>query len=239
MVESMFNKISLILLIISFLIINSNDSDNKEDSLVLNYFDKDGQVYSIEEKERNFKVFTKEVIYCFVEPCIFPILDENPIKDDEDCKKLKTLFEEIFKDSDVKEKAAIDGELTADQINIILNVLEHNKILSKLEYEILNDSKINNRKYGKRGYIYEVEDESVLYTISMGEKPTAGYSIEIQKVKIKGNNVSIYISEKNPGKEEMVDDVITYPIVQVKFNHLPSIVEIINYETGENYPCVI
>ena len=73
----------------------------------------------------------------------------------------------------------------------------------------------------------------------MGEKPTAGYSIEIQKVKIKGNNVSIYVSEKVPGKEEMVDDVITYPIVQIKFNHLPSIIEIIDYETGENYPCLI
>ena len=73
----------------------------------------------------------------------------------------------------------------------------------------------------------------------MGEKPTAGYSIEIQKVKIKGNNASIYVSEKVPGKDEMVDDVITYPFVQVKFNHLPYIIEIINYETGENYPCLI
>ena len=230
---------TIFLLIISFLVINSQDSDNKDDTLVINYYYKDGRVYSIEENEGNFKVLTKEVIYCLVAPCIFPILDENPIENNEDCKILKSLFDEIFKDSNVKEKSITDGEISGDQLNIIINVLEHNKIISKLEYEILNDSKINNIKYKKKGYIYEIENESVIYTIAMGEKPTAGYSIEIQKVKIKGDNVSIYVSEKVPGKEEMVDDVITHPIVQIKFNHLPSMIEIIDYETGENYPCLI
>ena len=239
MAKTIFNKIYFILFIYSFLVIHSQDSDNKEDILVLNYFYKDGKIYSIEEKEGNFKILTKEHIFCFVEPCIFPILDENPIKDDEDFKKLKTLFDEIFKDSDVTEKSVIDGEITGDQLNIILNVLEHNKIISKLDYEILNDSKINNKKYKKRGYIYEIEDESVIYTIVMGEKPTAGYSIVIEKVKIKENTVLIYVSEKVPGKDDMVDDVITYPFIQVKFNRLPSIIEIIDYETGEKYPCLI
>ena len=230
---------NFIILIILFLVINSQDSDNEEDTLVLNYYYKDGRVYSIEEKEGKFKVLTKEVIYCFVSPCDFPILDEKPIEDDEDCQILKTLFDEIFKDSDVKEKSLIDEEIAEEQLKIILNVLEHNKIFYKLEYEILNDSKTKNIKYKKSGYIYEIVDESAIYTIVMGEKPTAGYSIEIQKVKIKGNNASIYVSEKVPGKDEMVDDVITYPFVQVKFNHLPYIIEIINYETGENYPCLI
>ena len=234
-----FNKKNFFLLIISFFVINSQNSDNKEDSLILNYYYNDGRVYSIEEKEGNFKVFTKEVIYCFVAPCIFPILDENPIKDDEDCKILKALFDEIFKDSIVKEKSLIDEEITEEQLKMILYVLEHNKIFYKLEYEILNDSKIDNMKIKERGYVYEIKDESVIYTIIMGEKPTAGYSIEIQKVKIKGNNASIYIREIVPGKDEMVDDVITYPIVQIKFNHLPSFVEVINYETGEDYVCLI
>ena len=141
---------TIFLLIISFLVINSQDSDNKDDTLVINYYYKDGRVYSIEENEGNFKVLTKEVIYCFVAPCIFPILDENPIENNEDCKILKSLFDEIFKDSNVKEKSITDGEISGDQLNIIINVLEHNKIISKLEYEIINDSKINNIKYKKR-----------------------------------------------------------------------------------------
>ena len=73
----------------------------------------------------------------------------------------------------------------------------------------------------------------------MGEKPSGGYSIGIQKIKIKGNRVSIYISEKVPGKDEDVTDALTYPIVQVKFNHLPSFVEVINYETGDTFPNLI
>ena len=143
----MFNKINFILLIISFLVINSQDSDNEEDTLVLNYYYKDDGFYSIEEKEGKFKVLTNEVIYCFVSPCDFPILDEKPIEDDEDCQILKTLFDEIFKDSDVKKISVIDEKLTEEQLKIILNVLEHNKIFYKLEYEILNDSKIKNIKY--------------------------------------------------------------------------------------------
>ena len=235
MAKIIFNRINFILIFISFFIINSQDLDNNENVLVINYYYKDGKVYSIEEKEGNFKIFTKEVVNCLVEPCIFPILDENPIEDEEDCKILKSLFEEIFKDSDDKEKSVIDGDITEEQMKKILNVLDHNKIMTILEYEILESGE--DKKLTKKGYIYEMEDESAIYTIGMGEK-TVGYSIEIRKIKIKGNNVSIYVVEKEP-INIMISDFNIYPIVQVKFNHLPSIVEVINYETGEIYPCLM
>ena len=70
----------------------------------------------------------------------------------------------------------------------------------------------------------------------MGRKPTAGYSIDVKEVKIEGDSATIYVIEKSPGKDDMVDDVLTYPIVQVKFNKLPSSVEVLNYETGESFP---
>jgi hypothetical protein len=73
----------------------------------------------------------------------------------------------------------------------------------------------------------------------MGQMPSTGYSIEIKKIKIKGNNTQIIVTEKVPPKDVGEDTVLTYPIVQVKFNHLPSSVEIMNYETGENYPNLI
>ena len=235
MAKIIFNRINFILIFISFFIINSQDSDNNENVLVINYYYKDGKVYSIEEKEGNFKIFTKEVVNCLVEPCIFPILDENPIEDEEDCKILKSLFEEIFKDSDGKEKSVIDGDITEEQMKKILNVLDHNKIMTILEYEIFESRE--DKKLTKKGYIYEMEDESAIYTIGMGEK-TVGYSIEIRKIKIKGNNVSIYVVEKEP-INIMISDFNIYPIVQIKFNHLPSIVEVINYESGEIFPCLM
>ena len=240
MSKTFFNIINFILLILSFYIIYSQKSDNNEEALVINYTYKNGdKFYSIEEKEGNFKVLTKEVVDCFVEPCIFPILDENKIEDEEDCKILKALFDDVFKDSNVKEKSITDGDITVDQIKIILDILERNEITSNLKYEILGNIGKYNMNFKKRGYIYEIEDESVIYTIAMGEKTTGGYSIGIQKVKIKGNKVSIYVIEKVPGMNEMVIQAFTYPIIQIKFNYLPSTVEVINYETGDIFPCLM
>ena len=70
----------------------------------------------------------------------------------------------------------------------------------------------------------------------MGQKPSAGYSIDVKEVKIQGDIATIYVTEKSPKKDEGQDDVLTYPIVQVKFNKMPSNLEVINYETGEKFP---
>ena len=56
----------------------------------------------------------------------------------------------------------------------------------------------------------------------MGEKPSGDNSIGIKKIKIKGNNISIYVIEKAPGIVKAVTEALTYPVAQVKFNHLPS-----------------
>ena len=69
----------------------------------------------------------------------------------------------------------------------------------------------------------------------MGEQTSGGYSIGIQKIKIKGNKISIYVTEKMLGNKIFIQ-AHTYPNVQVKFNHLPSKVEIINYEAGDIFP---
>ena len=113
-------------------------------------------------------------------------------------------------------------------------VLEKNKIILKIKYEILSNSDQYNNKFKDRGYTYEVDDksESAIYTIAMGEKPSGGYSIEIKKVKINRDTATIYVSEKVPDKNEVVTEALTYPIVQIKFNFLPSFVEIINSETN-------
>ena len=233
------NKIILILFI-TFFFINSQDSDNIKDIRVLNYYHGDYKIYSIEENEDNFKIIIKEQIICFRAPCIPPIIDEKFIVNEEDCQKFKALFDEIFQDSDVKEKTFRNGELTSSQKKVIFNILDKNKIISVLDYEIIKNTNVYKMKYEKRGYIYEIEDDkSVVYTIAMGRMPSTGYSIEIKKVKIKGNNAQIVVTEKVPPKDVGEDTVLTYPIVQVKFNHLPSSVEIMNYETGENYPSLI
>ena len=224
------SKVKFVILLIAFIAINS------EEIRILNYYHKDGLIYSIEGKEDNFKILTKELIFCFTEPCIFPVLAEKTIENKEDIKSLKSLFDDLFVNYEVKEINFVEDELTDEQIEIVLKVLKNNKIISVLEYEIINDADQYNGLYRKRGYLYNTRDDSVIYTIAMGRKPTAGYSIDVKEVKIEGDSATIYVIEKSPGKDDMVDDVLTYPIVQVKFNKLPSSVEVLNYETGESFP---
>ena len=233
MAKTKFNKVNFFLFIISFLIINSQNSNKNNDILVLNFFH-ENKIYSFQEKDDNFKIITKNVVYCIKAPCPSQISSIKLIKDEEDIKILKTLFDVIFLNSDKKEKFVSYGELPEDQIKIILMVLEKNKIILKIKYEILSNSDHYNNKFKDRGYTYEVDDkyESAIYTIAMGEKPSGGYSIEIKKVKINRDTATIYVSEKVPDKNEVVTEALTYPIVQIKFNFLPSFVEIINSETN-------
>ena len=230
MVKLNLNKINLIILIISFISINS------QDFRILNYYHKDGKIYSIEEGEDNFKILTKEVIFCITTPCIPPVLDEKIIENKEDIRSLKLLFDEIFVDSKVKELNAIEGELADEQLEIILNVLKKNKIIIILEYKIINNLGQYNGIFRRRGYLYKIEGDSVIYTIAMGEKTSGGYSIEVKEVKIKGDSATIYVTEKSPGKEDIVTNALTYPIVQVKFNKFPSSIEVISYDSGEIFP---
>ena len=168
MVVSKSNLINLTIFIISFIAINS------QDYRVLNFYHKDGKIYSFEEKKDNFKILTKEKVDCFVEPCILPVLAEQTLENEEDFQSLKSLFNELFTDPEVKEKRFIEQELSDEQAKIILNLLKKYKIFITLEYEIINDSDQHNGIFKKRGYLYKTEDESVICTIAMGQKPSGG-----------------------------------------------------------------
>ena len=227
-------RIYFISLIISFLFINSQDSENNKsmkEGRVLHYFYQDGRIYTIKENEEDFSINVEERITCFEPPCISPEFGEKTIENEEDCQILKNLFNEIFQNSKITEISV--RELSSEQKTILLKILNDYKIISLLEYEIIKKTNPN-KKYKERGYTCDFQDnDSVLCTIAMGEMPTDGYSIGIKKIKTKGYDASIYITEKVPGKDSFQDDVLTYPIVQVKFNHIPSLLEVANYETGE------
>ena len=69
----------------------------------------------------------------------------------------------------------------------------------------------------------------------MGQMYSGGYSINIKEVKTEGDIATIYVEEKSPGKDEIVTDALTYPIIQVKFYQIPSRIKILNYDTGESF----
>ena len=70
MVNIKINKSSLNLAIIFYILVNAitiaNTSSN--DTIIINYYNNDGKIYSIEEKENNFKVSVNDQIFCFTYP---------------------------------------------------------------------------------------------------------------------------------------------------------------------------
>ena len=213
-----------------------NNNNSTVEPLIINYYHTDNRIYSIEKRENNYQILTKQTIYCIKAPCNPIVKSIKIVEDKEDCQILEILFNELFKDSDTKLKNIVHSKSPEEEIDVILDVLENNKIITNLEYKVINNLGEYNSIYRKRGYLYNIEDDSVIYTIAMGEKKSGGYSINVKEVKIEGNYVAIYVSEKSPGKDEIVTDALTYPIVQVKFNQFPSRINILNYDTKESFP---
>ena len=207
-------------------------------NLTLNYYHTDNRVYSIVKEQNTFKILTKLPISCLRFPCSFPVLNEKTIDDEEDCEKLEAIFYEVFKDSELDETIA-NAELTSEQLDIIFEIFENNNIVLEIKYEIMNRNGLNFKQYNERGYYYEKVNDTLIYTIAMGEKTSGGFFIEIQKVKIKGNSVTIYVNEILPKPGDIVTDAITYPITKIKFNKEPDKIEVINNETGEKFKRII
>ena len=213
--------------------VGKNNQSEKLDR-TLNYL-LENKIYSFIENNNNYKIIIKEKINCINDTCDSKIVDEKEINDEEDCHVVKHLLDEFFKGTNLKEKTVNDNNLTAEQIEKIKEILEDNNIISNLEYEIIKENSYN-YSYSKRGYSVEKENDSIIYTIAMGTQPNNGYSIGVSNVEINDNSVTIYVEEKTPIPGALYGQVITYPIVKVKFNKQPNQVSVLNSNTHEKYP---
>ena len=72
----------------------------------------------------------------------------------------------------------------------------------------------------------------------MGEKPTGGYSINVEKIEIDGSEATIYVNETIPPEDAEVTQAVTYPLVQIIFTHILFRVNVTNVETDENFPLI-
>jgi len=211
-------------------LVSSQDSESK--NRTLNYY-LDGLVYSIEENMDHIKVVVKEKVDCIMAPCIFPIIGSTEIVNEKEYESLKFVLDEIFNKSKVNEKSVIDEDLSDEQVEKIFTVLVNNNMTSKLEYTIVNNLGVHYNMYSERGYYYQSARWQT-YTISAGRKPTTGFSINIKNVKIKGHSATVYVKEyESKGAN---DDILTYPIVRIRFNIAPTSITIVNSDNGQIYP---
>ena len=112
--------------------------------------------------------------------------------------------------------------------------------LNKDDYSYLVHERYSsgNYDYTKRGYYVDTlnqPDAPYYYIITMGEKNTGGYSIEVENVDIdsKGNAI-ITVKENSPSPEANVTMAFTYPAVCVEVNKAFTSVKIVN-TTGQEF----
>ena len=70
----------------------------------------------------------------------------------------------------------------------------------------------------------------------MDEKPNGGYSIDVAKIEMNEEGATIYVNENIPEEGETLTLIITYPVVQIKFNFISTRITIVKNETGEKFP---
>jgi hypothetical protein len=81
----------------------------------------------------------------------------------------------------------------------------------------------------KKGYIYYTEDDSDYIYVAAGEKPTGGYAVEVLDfIENKNDKLMLTVRFTEPGKGDMVTQVITYPYALIRFKASDKPVEVID-----------
>ncbi|NLL57026.1 MAG: protease complex subunit PrcB family protein [Firmicutes bacterium] len=114
------------------------------------------------------------------------------------------------------------------------------------EYEVIEDLDTLPEKIAEtlehlkrqRGYfVFNPKDYGTgndLYVlISAGEKPTGGYSINIDSLTLQNNTLKVVVKEQEPAAEDGVIQVITYPLVVVKMYDLIEGIYVIDEDNEE------
>ncbi len=74
-----------------------------------------------------------------------------------------------------------------------------------------------------KGYfVFPPQDEEtgdvVYLMVSAGEKPTGGYALVLDSLEILNGVIHLQVNEKAPGKDDLVIQVLTYPVLVFKFD---------------------
>ena len=198
----------------------------------IEYYTK-GYYYEINQDNDKFDVIIKSDADCQGEENCNPYrIDNYKVTEENDIKDLTKIFDDLFKNKPEKELTIDRNDITIDQATILDSILKEPAEEVQLEYKILDPIQTSNIK--ETGYKVETKDDKVIVTISMGEKPTAGYSIEVESIKGNANNLKIMVIENTP-TGDAVAQVITTPAIQIEFNALPTNLIITNAKNGKVY----
>lgn len=78
-----------------------------------------------------------------------------------------------------------------------------------------NVERIKERK-NSSGHTILTQDQKQYIVVFAGEKPSSGYEIRIERIKERGGQLEVYVSESKPDPDSMQLTVLTYPLDIVK-----------------------
>ena len=106
-------------------------------------------------------------------------------------------------------------------------ILEQKHKIENLETDVIPEYRELERALGC------LVDGKVYVLVTRGEKPTAGYGAEVEKIAIEktknGTNMKVYASFTEPEEGKAVSQVTTYPYVvaETEMTSLPDTIELV------------
>ncbi|WP_164491777.1 protease complex subunit PrcB family protein [Staphylospora marina] len=82
--------------------------------------------------------------------------------------------------------------------------------------QAVRDKAAELRQRGSKGHEVVIEQTKTYVIISLGERSTAGYRMEIQEVIRRGDRVEVRVREIKPPKDGFVAQVITVPVIVIE-----------------------
>lgn len=111
--------------------------------------------------------------------------------------------------------------------NVEFQQLANDKVPQTIEKDVIPEYRDLERALGC------LVDGKVYVVVTRGEKPTAGYDLQIEEIRLekteKGTNMAVTALFKEPPEGETVSQIITYPykVAQTELTELPTTIELI------------
>ena len=208
--------------------------NSKEINRTVKYYN-GNMIYEIKQQNNRFTIVVQEQVQCIQAPCDPIKVDQFDISLVESINKLKEIFDYVFSDSSKTEISISDTDLKVEDLNILKNILFNKGNTAKLTYKVLGEDQ--NSKFMQKGYAVTKGNDSTIITVALGKRKTGGYSIKVTNVDIEGDNVTIYVEEKQPYPGDTVTQAITYPSVNIEFNKTPVNITVYG-PNNDKYPLI-
>lgn len=130
-----------------------------------------------------------------------------------------------------------------EEQNVDVQENEDNEVVEEEEVEVVNvgfevlnfeelDEELQEKAEGsikKEGYTVLDEEESIIL-IALGERPTGGYSVDIEAIEKNEDGITIIYVEFEPSEDDNVTEAIEYPYIIIKIDSEVTNLKLLDFQ---------